>query len=47
MLAGIKYESAELYIADILKQANIITELQERSLIENLKKAKHYTDFFA
>lgn len=45
MLAGIKYESAELYIADILKQANIITELQERSLIENLKKAKHYTDF--
>ncbi|WGL94764.1 hypothetical protein [Arsenophonus nasoniae] len=45
MLAGIKYESAELYIADILKQANIITELQERSLIENLKKAKYYTDF--
>ncbi|WGL98980.1 hypothetical protein QE177_03530 [Arsenophonus sp. aPb] len=45
MLAGTKYETAELYIADILKQANIITELQERSLIENLKKAKYYTDF--
>ncbi|WGO82950.1 hypothetical protein [Arsenophonus apicola] len=45
MLAGTKYETAELYIADILKQANVITELQERSLIENLKRAKYYTDF--
>ncbi|WP_334470550.1 hypothetical protein [Arsenophonus sp. PmNCSU2021_1] len=45
MLTGTKYETAELYIADILKQANVINELQERSLIENLKKTKHYTNF--
>lgn len=41
MLTGTKYETAELYIAE----ANLINELQEPSLIENLKKTKHYTNF--
>ncbi|MFW0003641.1 MAG: hypothetical protein AB8W37_04025 [Arsenophonus endosymbiont of Dermacentor nuttalli] len=45
MLDGTKSDSVWAYTADILKQSNIITEIDQRLLIENLKKTKHYTNF--